>query len=71
MLAHAYTFFLDGYETTSAVFTFALYSVAENPEVQKKIMNEIQMITSKHSGMLTYEDLNQMAYLDNVLSGKQ
>lgn len=70
MVAHAMTFFLDGFETSSIAMSYALYALAANPDVQRKLKAEIDQTLSKSNGEITYECLQEMSYLENVLLGR-
>jgi cytochrome P450 family 6 len=48
---------------------FALYELAMHPDVQNRLRTEIMRELNKHSGQLTYEGIQKMAYLDMVVSG--
>lgn len=41
VLAQSFTFILAGYETTSNALAYATYCLALNPEVQDKLIKEI------------------------------
>lgn len=40
------TFVFEGYDTTSSGLTFTLFMIAQNPEVQQKIYEEVVKIMS-------------------------
>ncbi|GFR07462.1 cytochrome P450 3A8 [Trichonephila clavata] len=61
-------FFLAGYDTTASTLSFASYLLALNPGIQDKLYNELREVLQKHKGELTYEALQDMKYLDNVIS---
>lgn len=63
--AHAFTFFLDGFITTSYVLGNALNLLAQNKECQQKLRNEITSYKN-----ISFDELCQMPYLDGVLNGK-
>ena len=44
ILANILTFFLAGYETTANTLTFLGYELATNPEVQDKLIEEIEEV---------------------------
>ena len=69
-MAQASTFFVDGYETSSAAMAFGLYSLALNPDVQTKVREEVDSVLKKHGGALTFDALQEMTYLDMALCGK-
>jgi len=70
-VAQALTFLLGGYETSSTTLTFALYELAFHPEIQQILRAEILQVLSKHDGKLTYDGMQDMFYLDRVVSGEE
>lgn len=62
--AHAYTYFLDGFETTSYILGNAINNLAENKECQESLREEI-----RNYDHVTFEELHQMPYLDAVING--
>ncbi|XP_076361148.1 cytochrome P450 3A8-like [Tachypleus tridentatus] len=67
ILANSILFFLVGYDTTANALTYAVYSLARNPECQEKLIQEIDAVWEKHGG-IDYETVGKMTYLDCVLS---
>jgi cytochrome P450 len=70
VIAHAAGFIADGYETSSIVMSFVLYELANNPDVQSKLRQEIDKNFAKNSNTLPYNALQKMTYLDAVLKGR-
>ncbi|GIY32256.1 cytochrome P450 3A21 [Caerostris darwini] len=68
LVAQCVIFFLAGYDTTASTLSFATYQLALNPEVQEKVYKEIVDALKETNGELTYEALQSMKYLDNVIS---
>lgn len=66
MHSHAYTFFLDGFETSCYMLGQAVNFLAKHKECQDKLRAEI-----KSTANATFEELNQMQYLDAVFNGFQ
>ncbi|XP_053683439.1 probable cytochrome P450 6a13 [Sabethes cyaneus] len=64
---HALTFFTEGYETSSTALSFALYHVANNPEVQEKLYREISRTLAENGNELTYDVMQSIEYLDWIL----
>lgn len=69
MASHSITVFLDGFETSTAVITYALYHLACNPDVQKKLRAEINECI-RVNGSLSHDSILEMQYLDQVFNGK-
>lgn len=63
-LLDAFTFFLDGFETTSYMLGNAINELAKNKECQEKLRSEVKSF--KYIG---FDDFNQMPYLDAVVNG--
>lgn len=70
LAAHAFVFFIAGFETTSATMSFCMYELAKNTEIQRKVQNEIDTVLERHGGQMTYDSLNEMKYLDCCIDGK-
>jgi len=70
-VAQALTFLIAGYETSGSTLTFALYELALHPEIQQSVRAEIVQVLSKHGGKLTYDGMQDMSYLDRVVSGEE
>lgn len=64
--AHAYTLFLDGFETTSYILGFALNYLSEHKHCQNKLRAEVNQYKS-----IGYDELHQMPYLESFLNGKR
>lgn len=68
--AQVFLFFLAGFETSSTTLTFTIHELAAHPEVQQRARDEINAVIAKHNGEFTYESMNELNYLDQVISGK-
>ncbi|XP_058978259.1 cytochrome P450 4d1-like isoform X1 [Musca domestica] len=59
------TFMFEGHDTTSSAVTFCFYNLANYPECQQKCFEEIVQVLGKDkSKPVTFEDLNNLHYLD-------
>ncbi|CAH1400050.1 unnamed protein product [Nezara viridula] len=67
LTAQCFVFFVAGFETSSSVQSYCLYELALNPEIQKKLREEINATINKHGG-ITYQAIQEMEYLDMVVS---
>jgi cytochrome P450 family 6 len=70
ILAQAFLFFFAGTDTSSTTAAFALTELAYNQDVQEKLRIEIVSMTKDTNGQITYENLNDMTYLNQVVNGK-
>jgi cytochrome P450 family 6 len=69
-VAQAFEFLIAGYETSATTLSFALYKLALHPEIQHRLRAEILQVLNKHNGELTYDGIQEMSYLDRVVSGE-
>ena len=69
-MAQALTFLIAGYEPSASTLSFALYELALHPEIQHSLRAEIVQVLSKHDGKLTYDGMQDMSYMDRVVSGE-
>jgi cytochrome P450 family 6 len=67
--AQALTFFTDGYETSSSALAVLFYDLACNPDVQKRLREEVDSVTAQHNGQLDLDIIQAMEYLDMVVQG--
>jgi len=69
-VGQAVQFISAGFETSGSTMSYALYELALHPEVQNRLRAEIMRVLNKHNGQLIYDGIQEMAYLDMVLSGE-
>ena len=60
------TVFLAGYETMAIALTWTLYLLSQNPEVERKLHEEIARVLGER--LPTYDDLPQLKYTEMVLA---
>lgn len=68
MTAQAFIFFFAGFDTASTLMCFAAHEIGVNPDVQKKLQEEIDAVLAEGDGELSYEALHGMQYLDMVVN---
>lgn len=69
-MAQAAIFFAAGYETSASTMSFCLYEMATHPEMQQRLREEIADHLENTGGVITYEMVFGMQYLDMVIRGK-
>lgn len=57
-------FLVAGHETTSTSTTWCLYALAQAPDVQQKLREELQSIPTENP---TMDELNELPYLEAVV----
>ena len=68
VLAQSVIFLIAGYETSSNTLGFVSYFLATNPDVQEKLQEEIDSVWADENKMPSYETVNELPYLDMVIS---
>ncbi|XP_047529705.1 uncharacterized protein LOC125065894 [Vanessa atalanta] len=68
LVAQAVLFFIGGFETVSTAMSFAMRELALHPEVQDRLAKEIREHHAKHGGKLNFNSIQNMTYMDMVIS---
>lgn len=70
--AEAMLFFIAGYSPPSSALIFSLYELAmdSNKHIQNQARHEIRTVLEKYDGKLSYEALNEMTYVGQIINGK-
>ncbi|RLW01623.1 hypothetical protein DV515_00007834 [Chloebia gouldiae] len=67
VLAQAFIFIFAGYEPTSNTLGFLAYELAMHPDVQEKVLQEIDTVLP-NKAPLTYEAITKLEYLDMTVN---
>ncbi|XP_072031761.1 cytochrome P450 3A24-like [Amphiura filiformis] len=65
LIGQSLLFFFAGYETVSSTMAFASYAIAKYPDVQKRLQEEVDEMTSEGEPV-SYDAVFKMEYLDQV-----
>lgn len=60
------SFFLDAYESASIALSFICFQLANHPEIQEKVRQEVNTIVRKYNGQLDYDALKELIYMEQV-----
>lgn len=69
LAAQVFVFFAAGFETSASALTFSLFEIAQNPDIQRKVHEEIDRVLAEHDGELTYDSINDLKYLECCIDG--
>lgn len=62
-------FYLAGFDTTASTTAFALYELSRQPDLQKRLQNEIDETLAKYNNNITYEAIKEMPFLEACFKG--
>lgn len=62
-------FFAAGFETSSSTILYILYELAQNHKIQDKLRKEINEEYEKNNGILKFESIRTLKYLQAVMKG--
>lgn len=69
VVAQCFLFFLAGFDTSSTLITFLSYELALNPDVQKRLYEEIRETSETLNGKrVNYDAIQKMKYMDQVIT---
>lgn len=70
--AQMYVFLVAGFETTATALSLTLYELARHQDIQSRLREEIEEVIANYgeNGELSFEAMQKMKYLDQVISGK-
>nr|XP_003702219.1 PREDICTED: cytochrome P450 9e2 [Megachile rotundata] len=69
--AEALSLYVDGLETSSITLSYLGFHLATHPDIQEKLRQEVKSKIAKYDGVLTFEALKEMTYMDQVISESQ
>lgn len=69
-IAQMWLFFCTNVESSATTLSFAFYELAQHPEYQQKLREEINTVLERHGNQITYEAVQEMNYMDCIIDGK-
>lgn len=69
IVAQAFVFLVAGFETSSSTMGYALYELAKCQDIQNRLRAEINEVLKRHNNQFTYESMQDMRYMEQVISG--
>ncbi|XP_075983804.1 cytochrome P450 6B5-like [Anticarsia gemmatalis] len=64
LVAQCFIFFAAGYETSATTLSFTMYELAKHPEIQERVLQEVDEYLRRNDNVLKYECITEMPYLD-------
>lgn len=68
IVAQSQTFILAGYETTSVTLTYTIFAIASFPEVEQRVLEEVDAFWKKGNDSVGYEHMELFPYVNAVIS---
>lgn len=68
LAGQVFIFYFAGYGNNSLLATYAMFHLANNPDAQEILIQEIDDVLRKHGGKFSYEALQEMKYLQMVFN---
>ena len=68
IVATAIILLVAGYDTTGTTLAYCCYQLAKNPDIQDRLRNEIENQTNDQEDLITYDQVQTMTYLDQIIS---
>lgn len=67
--AQALVFFSAGFEFVAILLSFTTLLLAVHQDIQQQVQDEIDEVLAENGGQVTYEAVQRIKRLDNVVSG--
>lgn len=68
--AQSYIFYLAGFDTSASALAYCLYELVRNPELLRKLQQEIDETIDSHNGEITYDAIQDMKFLELCITGE-
>lgn len=71
ILSQSILFMLVGSDTTASTLTWITHNLVMYPECQDKLIKEVDSVLEQHNGEINYDTVNDMPYMNSVISETQ
>lgn len=68
LVDEAFSLVIGGTETTVTTITYGVWCILKNPEVQTKLLNELNTVETNNEGLMEYRNLMNLPYLVSLTS---
>lgn len=68
--AQVFLFYVAGFDTSASTTAYTLFELARNHDIMHRVQAEIDTTLAKHSGVLSYECLQDMEYMELCILGE-
>lgn len=68
IVAQVFESFFAGFDTSSTLMCYAAHEIAVNEDIQDKLRTEVDQCRRKGDGVISFEHLNGLKYLDAVVA---
>jgi cytochrome P450 family 6 len=69
--AQSLIFFSAGFENGATLLSFTTLLLAVHQDIQQQVKDELDEVLAENGGQVTYEAVQRMRRLDNVVSGRE
>lgn len=67
--AQVFIFYMAGFDTSASTTAFSLFELARHPEIRRKLQAEIDETVARFDGVVSYECIQEMQYLEACIMG--
>lgn len=68
LMCQILVYFFAGQDQISTIISSTLYHITKDPELEKKIYEEVDAVFARHNGKIEHEHLNELVHLNACLN---
>lgn len=69
-VAQVHALYIAGFDSTASTVAFTIFEVARNARVKALLLADIDQTLERHGGVLSYDSINEMQYLELCVLGR-